>query len=80
MSDFYLHLAFENPINVNEEFNIVANQLNCDLLIYDLGGKVIYESKSNPTNNFTYQFNSQGIYILKVIHQNKIITKKVIVR
>ena len=80
VSDFYLHLAFENPINVNEEFNIVANQLNCDLLIYDLGGKVIYESKSNPTNNFTYQFNSPGIYILKVIHQNKIITKKVIVR
>jgi hypothetical protein len=80
VSDFYLHLAFENPINVNEEFNIVANQLNCDLIIYDLGGKVIYESKSNPTNNFTYQFNSPGIYILKVIHQDKIMTKKVIVR
>jgi len=55
------------------------NKQNIQLIITDLTGKIVYLKEKN-SNNFTVNINDRpnGIYILKILYDNKIISRKII--
>jgi hypothetical protein len=72
-----------NSGNFNIEFLDPAKTGKSEIIISDLGGKQIYH-ETISTEEITRQFNLQnirsGIYIMTVINQEILVTKKIIIR
>ncbi|WP_395057122.1 T9SS type A sorting domain-containing protein [Flavobacterium sp.] len=74
---FYPNPAKDFVILENDKNNLIQ-----EILVTDMSGKVVENLK--PNNNYTKQelkFNnlSSGIYLLKIVSQNSIFTKKIII-
>ncbi len=75
-------LIYPNPIKMGEALNVTINNNNkeVNISIININGKILY-NKTSCSNNYrisTSMF-SKGIYLLKIISDNKIFTNKFIV-
>lgn len=77
---------YPNPNNGEFSFKLLMNASNLVLCVYDLGGEVIYESVKNDNLIKGEEFTipnldiPSGLYIIKVIADNKVSTLKMFVR
>jgi len=72
---------YPNPTNGIFTINLTSDVSNLisDVCITDLTGKIVYLKEKNG-NNFTVNISDKpnGIYILKILYDNKIISRKII--
>ncbi|OQX75191.1 MAG: hypothetical protein B6D64_12120 [Bacteroidetes bacterium 4484_276] len=69
---------FPNPNN--GEFNIkLQNNIENDIYIYSLGGRLIYRNKVKNFCELKLTSLNKGIYILKIISKDRISTEKLII-
>ncbi|TMM31481.1 T9SS type A sorting domain-containing protein [Polaribacter aestuariivivens] len=68
---------YPNPTNGNNLF--VKTTQNCEVQIYNVIGKLVISECVNASNNTINLSNlNKGVYLIKIISQNKSITKKLI--
>ncbi len=70
---------FPNPNN--GKFIIQNNlQTNTDIVIYNLNGEKVYESRVNDNNTIDISNLTKGMYFLKIIKSNNIFVEKIIIQ
>ncbi|MBG7631016.1 MAG: T9SS type A sorting domain-containing protein, partial [Bacteroidetes bacterium] len=75
--------VFPNPIVDNKvRFNLSTNDfIDGEVILYDLAGRVIVSKKINQnTGELNVVGVSEGFYFMKFINEDKIATKKLIIK
>jgi len=67
---------YPNPSSGN--FSITINEKEFNVIVYDVTGKVVYESQNEKQINLTDK--PKGIYFLKITSDNKIYSQKIIIQ
>ena len=78
--DFNIQLK-ENPFNYNAHIRVVSGEskMNTELMVFDSNSRLIHKNQINGMGEFTFGENfSSGIYIIKVIQGQNVITKRII--
>lgn len=74
---------YPNPITTYATIKFSENVSNLvSISIYDMPGKQIFNKKERPSNNtltVSRENIESGIYIMKIMYENKIITKRVLI-
>ncbi|MFK5983161.1 MAG: T9SS type A sorting domain-containing protein [Flavobacteriaceae bacterium] len=74
-------VVFPNPVEtyVTVQFTEVLKS-NINVMIYDITGKLIFDTNKNPTNTFNLDMSSfsSGIYLLNLTSGNKKFTARLI--
>ncbi|MFD0835298.1 T9SS type A sorting domain-containing protein [Mariniflexile aquimaris] len=74
---------YPNPITTHATIKFSENVSNLvSISIYDMLGKQIFNKKERPSNNtltVSRENIESGIYIMKIMYENKIITKRVLI-
>jgi cyanophycinase-like exopeptidase len=65
-------VLFPNPV---KNTLYISESINVDYIIYDVQGRVVYQSQ-NVSNAIDVSFLSEGIYLIKIVNEGKITTKK----
>lgn len=65
-------VLFPNPV---KNTLYISESINVDYIIYDAQGRLIYQSQ-NVSNAIDVSFLNEGIYLIKIVNEGKITTKK----
>lgn len=65
-------VLFPNPV---KNTLYISESINVDYIIYDVQGRVVYQSQ-NVSNAIDVSFLNEGIYLIKIVNEGKITTKK----
>ena len=71
--------VFPNPVRQNQ--NIIINSPTANSIkIYNLNGKVVYESPMNEVIEINTTTYSKGVYVFKIISDGDVLSKKIIIQ
>ena len=74
--------VFINPNPTNGEIHIESSEIIHKIIIQNMEGKLIYEGDIINTFSFNYNLENKenGMYFIKIITENGIVNKKVILK
>lgn len=77
--------VYPNPVQNQLNIKLVNTNLrNLNLTLFDVSGKIVISKNANSFNKSEYQFDvsnlNTGLYLLKIISEEKSITKKIDIR